>query len=470
MPPSRSSETSSLVFFTYKRRKVVFARPATHEDALNLAKKTFTTLQGVPPGKIAIWASLANGREEWVQPEAWLTIATGVKHFTVEILEDKVKEEKVKDEEITVKIEKEEEDDVKMPFHTLQTSGSSAGVPTTSQSTVSPASADSAQEIWVYVKAVNGKTFIINNLQPSDTGYQLKTKVQELEGIPADQHALYFKGIKLKDHGTLAGLSITSGAVLDLFLQLRGGKPVIYLQPPVSINAKLRLSLVPQWKLSAVYPQPSEGSFKSGKSAQAVESEVDVSPSGMISTKGTSTEVAYIFWEAETEPSDSLPDSPPASPSSSLPDTKGLRAHAGFIPGTTKCSPADSVLLPVQEVPSYLEKALLVLGLHAEARTSFITYWLPSLLKHEHLALRFIPQIDYEAAAPLEIDPKPDVVTRVFMLFQGIPTDLLTDWEEARRRSLTDVGFWKGVVGVEETRRSNKNLFRVLEWGGMEVR
>lgn len=215
-----------------------------------------------------------------------------------------------------MKIEKEEEDDVKMPFHTLQTSGSSAGVPTTSQSTVSPASgaydtqnnvprvsddylADSAQEIWVYVKAVNGKTFIINNLQPSDTGYQLKTKVQELEGIPADQHALYFKGIKLKDHGTLAGLSITSGAVLDLFLQLRGGKPVIYLQPPVSINAKLRLSLVPQWKLSAVYPQPSEGSFKSGKSAQAVESEVDVSPSGMISTKGTSTEVAYIFWEAE---------------------------------------------------------------------------------------------------------------------------------------------------------------------------
>lgn len=98
------------------------------------------------------------------------------------------------------------------------------------------------------------------------------------------------------------------------------------------------------------------------------------------------------------------------------------------------------------------------------------SYWLPSLLKHEHLALRFIPQIDYEAAAPLEIDPKPDVVTRVFMLFQGIPTDLLTDWEEARRRSLTDVGFWKGVVGVEETRRSNKNLFRVLEWGGMEVR
>ncbi|KIO32160.1 hypothetical protein M407DRAFT_18964 [Tulasnella calospora MUT 4182] len=379
MPPSRSYETSNLVFFTYKRRKVVFVRPATHEDALNLARKTFSALTDVPPEKIAIWARLANRREEWVTPEAWLTVTNGVKHFTVEVLEDKVKEEEIK-----VKIEKEEDDDVKMPFHMLPPSGSSA-----------------RGTVWKPAR-----------------------------------------------------------------------KPVIYLYSPTAINAKVRLSLIPQWKFSAVYPQPTEGSFKEGKSAQMVEWDVVVNPSGTISTKGISTEVAYLFWEAETEPSDNLPDSPPASRSSSpLPinNTKAPYARASFIPGTTRCSPIDSVVLSAQEVPPYLEKTLLALGLHTEARTSFITYWLPSLLKHEHLALRFIPQADFEAAAPLDIDPKPDVVTRVFMIFEGIPADRLPDWEEACERSLADVGFWKGVVGVEDARQSDKSLFRVLEWGGMEV-
>jgi len=34
---------------------------------------------------------------------------------------------------------------------------------------------------------------------------------------------------------------------------------------------------------------------------------------------------------------------------------------------------SDSVVLPVLDVTSYLEKTLQVLGLHTEARTSFIT-------------------------------------------------------------------------------------------------
>ncbi|KAG8962927.1 hypothetical protein FRC00_008413 [Tulasnella sp. 408] len=191
-----------------------------------------------------------------------------------------------------------------------------------------------------------------------------------------------------------------------------------------------------------------------------------------MTVEGSSTEIAYIFWEAETEFNHDLPDSPPMSRSSTpLPETRRetLRPRIGFVPGTTKCSPHDSVALSVQDVPPYLEKALFALGLHAEARTSFITYWLPSFLKHEHIAFRFIPQVDYEASAPLDIEPKPDVVTRVFLLFEGIPSDWLGCWEETRQRSLADVSMWKGIVGVDDTRQSDWTLFRVLEWGGMEV-
>ncbi|KAG2740062.1 hypothetical protein P692DRAFT_20840935 [Suillus brevipes Sb2] len=51
----------------------------------------------------------------------------------------------------------------------------------------------------------------------------------------------------------------------------------------------------------------------------------------------------------------------------------------------------DSVVIPVGKA----------LGLHTEARTSFITYWLTSFLKHEYIALRFVPQAAYERAASL---------------------------------------------------------------------
>jgi hypothetical protein len=60
--------------------------------------------------------------------------------------------------------------------------------------------------------------------------------------------------------------------------------------------------------------------------------------------------------------------SPPPSPSL----RESHEEH--FSPILSNLSPSDSVLLPTREVPSYLDKALAALGLHVEARTSFITY------------------------------------------------------------------------------------------------
>jgi hypothetical protein len=98
-------------------------------------------------------------------------------------------------------------------------------------------------------------------------------------------------------------------------------------------------------------------------------------------------------------------------------------------------------------------------------------YWLPSLLKHEYIALRFITQESYEKAAQMLISPAPDVVTRVFMLFRGVPADDVGLWEAAAGRATAEDGatFWTKVVGVDAVRASDRTLFRVLEWGGMEV-
>lgn len=97
-------------------------------------------------------------------------------------------------------------------------------------------------------------------------------------------------------------------------------------------------------------------------------------------------------------------------------------------------------------------------------------FWLPSFLSHKYVALRFVPQSDYESAAPLDIIPQPDVVTRVFMLFKGVSENYLdSDWSKAVARAGDDVGWWRDVVGVNIEQARDSQLFRVLEWGGMEV-
>jgi hypothetical protein len=101
------------------------------------------------------------------------------------------------------------------------------------------------------------------------------------------------------------------------------------------------------------------------------------------------------------------------------------------------------------------------------------SYWLPDLLKHEYIALRFLPQASYEQAAQMRISPAPDVITRVFMLFCGVSPGDLGLWEQAAARATADDGhptFWTRVVGVDSARASDHSLFRVLEWGGMEVK
>ena len=100
-------------------------------------------------------------------------------------------------------------------------------------------------------------------------------------------------------------------------------------------------------------------------------------------------------------------------------------------------------------------------------------YWLPDLLKHEYVALRFIAQDAYERAASLRIAPAPDVVTRVFMLFRGVAVGDLGSWEAASTRA-ADTGalgsrYWADIVGVDAVRATDSRVFRVLEWGGMEV-
>ncbi|KAH9960161.1 hypothetical protein BC827DRAFT_1209513 [Russula dissimulans] len=265
---------------------------------------------------------------------------------------------------------------------------------------------------------------------------------------------------------TLADYNIKSGDTLHLVLKLRGDKPVIYLFPPSSLpNVTIELLLTSSWHFSAVYPSPQTTlPFGENQHSQRVTWAVAAEPDGTLVNKSTGTEVSYLYWEALTNFHLITPEGSRA--------TTPVNDIEIFDPSHPSLNPGDSVLLPIGKVTGYLDAALKSLALHTEARTSFITYWLPDFLKHEYVALRFLPQASYEKAAQMRVSPAADVVTRVFMLFRGVTKGDLGLWAQAAARATAEGGatFWTQVVGIDAVRASDRGLFRVLEWGGMEIK
>ncbi|KAI0088381.1 hypothetical protein BDY19DRAFT_994282 [Irpex rosettiformis] len=295
-----------------------------------------------------------------------------------------------------------------------------------------------------------------------NTVLSVKAKIQDKEGIPSGQQCLKFREQQLYDDDLLSDYDIIPGSILNLSTKLVGGKPIIYIMAPgVLDDVSVSLSLIPGWSFSAIYPHVP---VVCNNGDETIEWVVSTLPDGTLVDKKSGLRVSYLFWEAETHPAGLLTPAPSRSAS---PECQELDL---FDPSRPMITPNDAVLLSIDNVAAYLDGALKALTLHTEARTSFITYWLPSLLKHKYVALKFLSHKSYESAAPMTVSPIPDVVTRVFMLFRGIEENNLVDWEDAHARATADVSFWTEVVGVSVDKASDVGLYRVLEWGGMEIR
>ena len=109
---------------------------------------------------------------------------------------------------------------------------------------------------------------------------------------------IIFRGKQWPDSATIKELGIEDGGEIYLIERLVGGKPVIYLFSPKTLEADIKLSLIPQWNFSAIYPvvpiKP-----RTVRSNEQVEWRVRTHANGDLTELTTGLDVTYLFWEAQ---------------------------------------------------------------------------------------------------------------------------------------------------------------------------
>ncbi len=178
------------------------------------------------------------------------------------------------------------------------------------------------------------------------------------------------------------------------------GKPVIYLYPEEETEVSVKLHYNGQ--LTCVYPEYN-GEWR-----------VTAAPDGTLTDEKGQT-YNYLYWEG-------------------VADTRWDLSKGFCVAG--------------KDTAAFLEDALAKLGLTRREANEFIVYWLPIMQENPYNVISFQTRV-YTDSAVLEIDPAPDTLIRVFMVFEGVDAPV-----EVPPQTLT---------------ASQRKGFTVVEWGASEI-
>jgi len=197
--------------------------------------------------------------------------------------------------------------------------------------------------------------------------------------------------------------------------QIYTKKPVIYVYPKERMEVSIKLNL--NGKLDFTYPKYDDGwTFTAN-------------PDGTIELGDVSDEAVaksgqkhhYLFWDGTADL-----------------DINEINLNEGFVVNQV-------------HLVAFFEEKLSAMGLNSHEIEDYITYWGPLMSKYENTYVHFMFTEEYDAIATLDVNPKPDNLFRVFMLwseFTGADTAPLAD---QTLQSFTREGF------------------TLVEWGGAHV-
>lgn len=178
-------------------------------------------------------------------------------------------------------------------------------------------------------------------------------------------------------------------------------KPVIYLYPEEVTDVTVTLDF--DGELTYTYPSYED------------EWNVKAYPDGRLVDVHENKEYSYLFWEGKT--------------------TYNWDFDEGF-------------LVPGYETEEFLTEKLSYLGLMPNEYNEFIVYWVPRMKGNRYNLISFMED-DYEEIAALTIDPEPDSILRVFMVYKVVDEPI--------------------EVQEQEISTFVRSGFTVIEWGGAEL-
>ena len=178
-------------------------------------------------------------------------------------------------------------------------------------------------------------------------------------------------------------------------------KPVIYLYPKEEENVRVKLDY--NGELTCTYPQYNVGW------------NVVAKPDGTLTNIKDNRQYSYLYWEGIANVNWDM--------------------SKGFV-----VAGSDTV--------QFLQEKLEYMGLTPREYNEFIVYWLPILQENKYNLITFAGK-NYEALAKLTIEPEPDSILRIMMLYK--PLEGSVEVEEQKLEPFTRTGF------------------TVVEWGGTKV-
>ena len=251
----------------------------------------------------------------------------------------------------------------------------------------------------IVITEIYGNCFFARTVTPMAYTIKLNGQLSE-DWCVGDQVAVTYENTYYDDKNQRVEVDLLTVAPSDFELDPYAAyKPVIYLYPERETEVSVKLLL--DGKLTCTYP-----AYRNGWTVTAT-------PDGSL-TDAKGQTYNYLYWEGET-------------------NARWDMTNGFCVKGT--------------DTAAFLEDALEKLGLNRREANEFIVYWLPLMQENPYNIISFQTDV-YTEAAKLTVEPAPDTLIRVFMVWQASDEPVKIEAQ---------------VLSAPE-----REGFTVVEWGGTQ--